>query len=103
MANKVIKHSDIETLRSNPELRHFGILGMKWGVRRYQNKDGSLTPQGKKRISQIDKQELRQHETEKLRRSKIPNLTTKEKEILSITEKDLDYIHAKIMKTPKIF
>lgn len=31
MANKVIKHSDIETLRSNPELRHFGILGMKWG------------------------------------------------------------------------
>ena len=50
MANKIIKHSDIETLRSNPELRHFGILGMKWGVRRYQNKDGRLTPQGKKRI-----------------------------------------------------
>lgn len=101
MANKIIKHSDIETLRSNPELRHFGILGMKWGVRRYQNKDGSLTPQGKKRISQIDKQELQQHETEKLRRSKIPDLTTKEKEALSITEKDLDYIYAKIMKIPK--
>lgn len=33
----------------NNELMHHGILGMKWGVRRYQNKDGSLTPAGKKR------------------------------------------------------
>ena len=30
-------------------LEHHGILGMKWGVRRYQNKDGSLTPEGQKR------------------------------------------------------
>ena len=30
-------------------LQHHGIKGMKWGVRRYQNKDGSLTPAGKKR------------------------------------------------------
>ena len=34
----------------NNELMHHGILGMKWGVRRYQNKDGSLTPAGKRRI-----------------------------------------------------
>lgn len=33
------------------ELKHWGIKGMKWGVRRYQNKDGSLTPAGKKRYS----------------------------------------------------
>lgn len=30
---------------------HHGIKGQKWGVRRYQNKDGSLTPKGKKRYS----------------------------------------------------
>lgn len=33
----------------NNELYHHGVKGMKWGVRRYQNKDGSLTPAGKKR------------------------------------------------------
>lgn len=33
-------------------LYHHGIKGMRWGVRRYQNKDGSLTSKGRKRYNQ---------------------------------------------------
>lgn len=32
------------------ELYHHGILGQRWGIRRFQNKDGSLTPAGRKRL-----------------------------------------------------
>lgn len=35
--------------RKNDDLVHDGIIGMKWGHRRYQNKDGSLTEEGRKR------------------------------------------------------
>ena len=40
----------------NNMLTHSGIKGMRWGVRRYQNKDGTLTPAGKKRYKdEMDK------------------------------------------------
>lgn len=38
----------------NDRLLHYGVKGMKWGVRRYQKKDGTLTSAGKKRYSNDD-------------------------------------------------
>ena len=39
------------------DLRHYGIAGMKWGVRRYQNEDGTLTDEGRARYAKNDARE----------------------------------------------
>ena len=41
-------------LTSDGQLYHSGIKGMKWGVRRYQNADGTLTEAGRKRYAKLD-------------------------------------------------
>ena len=41
----------MDMLVSSNELRHYGIKGQRWGVRRFQEEDGSLTPAGKERYA----------------------------------------------------
>ena len=40
------------------ELYHHGVKGQKWGIRRYQNEDGTLTPAGQKKKLKQQKKEL---------------------------------------------
>lgn len=45
------------TYEDSLELEHFGVKGMKWGVRRYQNADGTLTAAGKEKLKKYKQSE----------------------------------------------
>lgn len=62
---------------SDDSLEHWGIKGMKWGRRRYQNKDGSLTPEGRKRYGDGDSGDSKEETTEQ-RRARVLKSTSAE-------------------------
>lgn len=87
-------------LTSDGELYHWGVKGMKWGVRRYQNKDGSLTPRGRKRQKELSADEKerasRKNDLKNRRtmsdaelRKKIERLKM-EKEFKNLTNEDIN-------------
>lgn len=72
------------TLPSN-ELYHHGILGMKWGVRRFQDKSGRLTTSGKKRYNNKDSKDGKEPEkTTNSSKDKKTGLTDKQKKAIVI-------------------
>lgn len=75
------------------EIYHHGIRGQKWGIRRYQNKDGTLTPAGRKRADKLkDKytkltgKQLRRKPTKKI---DDQNETRKSKSIKDLSNEEL--------------
>ena len=70
------------------EICHWGIKGQKWGVRRFQNKDGSLTPIGRKRYAESGETAKRiaseDHKQAKaLKSKKLYEMSNKELETLT--------------------
>lgn len=51
-------------------LEHYGVLGMKWGVRRYQDKNGNLTEKGKKKYASMNPERLRKKLQRQVRKAK---------------------------------
>lgn len=83
----------------NPELKHWGVKGMKWGIRRYQNKDGSLTRAGKKRQT-ANLEKARQ--AKKAKQDEIREREEKRSKLLKSTDASELYKNRDLLSTEEI-
>ena len=70
------------------DLYHWGIKGQKWGIRRYQNPDGSLTDAGRRRLEKVD---------QKWAKKKSDKITAQAKKA---SQRELDAYGNELLKLP---
>lgn len=68
-------------INNTDELYHHGIKGQKWGVRRFQNEDGSLTPRGQKRVDKYAGKVRKNMEMKRMAYKEAKRTGTKEERV----------------------
>lgn len=84
-------------MENNDYLAHYGVKGMRWGVRRYRNEDGSLNARGKKKLTKLTakyaKQEKRVNRARARLESRVSYGRTNTRNLKRLRKAALKYKH----------